>query len=192
MGGIKRIEDPMPRQIIEVSGSRLRFVENGHVVFESRCGHGRCGFTSDKREGDGKTPVGTFEIESVFGFEKPEKCLLPFRRIGPNSWWSGERENYNEWVELEMPDRVGHDGKIKAGIEGEKLADYPVEYKLAFVLGYNRKQPEWGRGSAIFLHCKGAKKWNTAGCISLPERRIRTLVESLEPGAVIKIASPSK
>ena len=91
----------MSSQIIEVNGSRLRFFEDGALVFESRCGHGRSGFSSDKREGDGKTPLGCFEIESAFGLETPSECHLPFRKIGPDSWWSGEPEDYNKWVESE-------------------------------------------------------------------------------------------
>ena len=177
----------MAEQVLEVCGSRFRFTEDGNTVFECRCGHGRNGFSADKREGDGKTPLGTFPIESAFGMEMPAKCRLPFRQIGPSSWWSGERETYNRWVELPAPD----DGP-KPSIEGEHLADYPVEYKLAFVIGYNTSFPEWGRGSAIFLHCKGVKKWSTSGCISLAEARICTLIERLGPGAVIRISSPSK
>ena len=99
MGGTERLELQEMQQVLEVCGSRFRFIENGLMVFECRCGYGRNGFSSDKREGDGKTPLGSFEIESAFGFETPEKCALPFREIGPDSWWSGEREDYNSWVE---------------------------------------------------------------------------------------------
>ena len=113
-----------------------RFIENGLVVFECRCGYGRNGFSSDKREGDGKTPLGSFEIESAFGFETPEKCALPFREIGPDSWWSGEREDYNSWVE--------NRGGKRYMPRSEHLADYPTEYRLGFVIGYNTKSPEWG------------------------------------------------
>ena len=174
----------MTDQILEVKGNRFRYIDRGVCVFECRCGHGRNGFSSDKREGDGKTPVGTFPIEFAFGLETPSQCLLPFRKIGPYSWWSGESEDYNLWVESEPGKRVME--------HSEHLADYPVEYKFALSIGYNTKLRKWGAGSAIFLHCKGVKKWNTAGCISLPEARIRTLISTLRPGAVIKIASPSE
>ena len=174
----------MSEQILEVRGGRFRFIEGGVTVFECRCGHGRNGFSADKREGDGKTPVGTFPIEFAFGLEEPSDCHLPFRKITPFSCWSGEREDYNLWVESEP-------GKRDMS-RSEHLADYPVEYRFAFSIGYNTRAREWGLGSAIFLHCKGAKKWNTAGCISLPEGRIRTLLARLRPGAVIKIASPSE
>ncbi len=171
-------------QVLEVCGTRFRFIENGVVVFECRCGHGRHGFSSDKREGDGKTPLGSFEIESAFGLETPEKCALPFRKIGPDSWWSGEREDYNSWVE--------NPGGKRSMPGSEHLADYPTEYRFGFVIGYNTKSPEWGRGSAIFLHCKAARKWSTSGCISLPKARISELLTRLLPGVIIKIASPCK
>lgn len=174
----------MDSQILEVCGSRFRFVEGEDTVFECRCGHGRNGFSSDKREGDGKTPVGTFPIEFAFGLEEPPACLLPFRKITPFSYWSGEAEDYNSWVESEP-------GKRDMSLS-EHLADYPVEYRFAFSIGYNTEARKWGLGSAIFLHCKGARKWNTAGCISLPEGRIRTLMARLRPGTVIKIINPSE
>lgn len=184
MGGTKRLKLQAMQQVLEVCGSRFRFIENGSLIFECRCGHGRNGFSSDKREGDGKTPLGCFEIESAFGFEMPEKCQLPFRKIGPDSWWSGEREDYNSWVE--------NPGGKRPMPGSEHLADYPTEYRFGFVIGYNTKCPEWGLGSAIFLHCKGARKWSTAGCISLPKSRISQLVGLLIPGAIIKIASSCK
>lgn len=174
----------MEKQLIEVCGHRLRFYEGESLIFESYCGFGRGGFTSDKCEGDGCTPVGTFSIESAFGFEEDPKCHLPYRRITPNSYWSGEREDYNSRVEVEPGKR---DMK-----RSERLADYPVEYKLSLVISYNTSTPEWGRGSAIFLHCRNTPKWQTSGCISLPESKIRLLLERLKPGAIIKIRSASK
>ena len=69
MGGTKRLKLQAMQQVLEVYGSRFRFIENGSLVFECQCGHGRNGFSSDKKEGDGKTPLGNFEIESAFGFE---------------------------------------------------------------------------------------------------------------------------
>lgn len=172
-------------QVIEVRGHRLRYSEDGRTVFECYCGHGRGGITTRKREGDGCTPAGTFAIESAFGFgPAPSGCRLPYREIGPDSWWSGEREDYNRWVEVPAGTR-----SMSAS---EHLSDYPVQYRYSFVIGYNTGAPEWGLGSAIFMHCRNTPKWQTAGCISLPESRIRYLLGRLAPGAVIKIASPSE
>ena len=56
------------------------------------------------------------------------------------------------------------EGKNAGGLEqskvpdGERLADYPVQYKYAAVIGYNTVEPQFGAGSAIFLHCYGPRK----------------------------------
>ena len=168
-------------QLIEVRGHRLRYYEDGKLVFESYCGFGRGGFTSSKREGDLRTPVGKFEIVSAFGTGDFPEAKLPYKKIGPDSYWSGEREDYNR--------RVENPGGKRAMPHSERLSDYPVQYKFALVIGYNIEAPQWGRGSAIFLHCRNVPKWQTAGCVSLPESRMRLLLERLRKGAVISIES---
>lgn len=170
------------KQLIEVRGHRLRYIEDGVQIFETYCGFGRGGFApeGEKREGDLRTPCGKFRIESAFGFEKPALCLLPFRKIGPYSYWSGEREDYNRWVEAEAGREMPR---------SERLADYPLQYRLALVISYNTESPEWGLGSAIFLHCRKLPFWQTAGCISIPEGRMKELLARLRPGAVISIES---
>ncbi|MBO4595095.1 MAG: hypothetical protein J5632_00580 [Bacteroidales bacterium] len=94
------------------------------------------------------------------------------------------------------------EGKNAGGLEqskvpdGERLADYPVQYKYAAVIGYNTVEPQFGAGSAIFLHCYGPRKsWfqcrskrtATAGCISIPEKIMVRVLRVLRPGAVIDI-----
>lgn len=94
------------------------------------------------------------------------------------------------------------EGKNAGGLEqskvpdGERLADYPVQYKYAAVIGYNTVEPQFGAGSAIFLHCYGPRKsWfqcrskrtATAGCISIPEKIMVRILRVLRPGAVIDI-----
>ena len=44
-----------------------------------------------------------------------------------------------------------------------------------------------GKGSAIFLHCKG--KGATAGCISIPEENMVTVLQNLRSDAKIVIDS---
>jgi len=180
----------MSEQRIRVKGHCLTLKElkaDGKLktTLRAYCGYGRNGFTLNKKEGDGCTPVGTFPLEFAFGTQKeadfariikPNK--LSYRQITPTSYWSGEREDYNAWVETsqrQMP-------------ASEHLADYPVQYKYAVSIGYNTQNPTYGAGSAIFLHCKGPKGWPTAGCISIREEKMLELLKLLKPGAGIEIA----
>ena len=46
-------------------------VKKNYLTFEDKqfkCSIGRSGFSKDKREGDGSTPVGSFNIENIYVF----------------------------------------------------------------------------------------------------------------------------
>ena len=132
-----------------------------------------------KREGDGCTPVGVFPLDFAFGLAPNPGTALPWRDVTPSSFWSSEHETYNTWIEL--PAEVLPVGEKSSHLEqkrpfltpvgqktthleqsgvpdGERLADYPVQYKYAAVIGYNTVEPQFGAGSAIFLHCYGPRK----------------------------------
>jgi L,D-peptidoglycan transpeptidase YkuD (ErfK/YbiS/YcfS/YnhG family) len=60
---------------------------------------GRNGFSAHRHEGDGTTPAGSFRF--VYGFgSRPDPGMRGFswRRLKPNSCWSGQRADYNRWV----------------------------------------------------------------------------------------------
>lgn len=169
---------------IIVKGCNLAFWELGKdklwtCSLECYCGHGRNGFSARKREGDGCTPIGLFLLEMAFGSDAGMETALPYRQIGRDSYWSGEKDDYNSWVEVAPGSR---DMSLS-----EHLADYPVQYRFAMSIGYNTALPEWGKGSAIFLHCKGPSGWPTAGCISVPTPVAKFLVERCSPGSIIQI-----
>jgi len=171
-------------QLIRVKGHCLTLKEIGadgkwQTVLRAYCGYGRNGFTLRKKEGDGKTPIGVFPLEMAFG-TTPIETALPYKKIGPDSYWSGEKEDYNTWVDVAPASR-----SMQAS---EHLADYPVQYKYAMSIGYNTQNPKFGAGSAIFLHCKGPKGWPTAGCISVKESTMLELMQRIQPGAVMEIA----
>ncbi len=171
-------------QKISVKGNRLSFWERGghgrwECVLECYCGHGRNGFSLSKEEGDGCTPLGVFPLIMTFGFSEKALGGLPYRKIGPESYWSGEEVDYNRWVEVPAGTR--------SMSRSEHLEDYPVQYKYSAVIGYNTSDPEWGAGSAIFFHCKGPAGWPTAGCISAPEDAVRLILSRCTPGALIQI-----
>lgn len=169
----------MKEQLIRVKGHRLSFWEDGKMIFETYCGYGRNGFTSEKREGDGCTPLGTFTLPLAFGTVRNPGTALEYRQIGPLSYWSGEKEHYNRWVELESDS-----APMSAS---ERLADYPTQYRYAMFIGYNAEEPEWGRGSAIFLHCRASDHWSTAGCISIARAKMLRLLRECRPGVKITI-----
>jgi L,D-peptidoglycan transpeptidase YkuD (ErfK/YbiS/YcfS/YnhG family) len=128
---------------------------------------GYAGFAppGEKREGDGRTPSGTFGFEFAFGVEPDPGVALPYRRVtGPSIVWDDvpSSPSYNQWV----------DGGV-----GEAMYQTPV-YDYAAVIAYNTARTP-GLGSAIFLHVSRGNP--TAGCVSLPVERLLEVLRWLDP-----------
>ena len=124
-----------------------------------------------KREGDGRTPSGTFGFDFAFGVDADPGVRLPFRRVsGPNIVWDDDPASprYNEWVDTNVAD---------AGADPEPMYVRP-QYTLGAVIAYNTERAP-GRGSAIFLHVSAGRP--TAGCVSLPAAHLRELLLWLDP-----------
>ena len=145
-------------------------------VVSSYCGYGKNGFklASERREGDKTTPVGAFALPLAFGPGKNPGTSMTYRQITKNSYWSGDYDTYNTWVESSYR------------VPGEHLIDY-VEYKYAMAIGFNMNPTVYKRGSAIFLHCKSVDHWYTSGCVSVPENVMLTLMKKTKNGAYMVI-----
>ena len=121
---------------------------------------GRGGRRSDKREGDGATPVGLLPLRQVL--YRPDRLAapaasVPVRALAPQDGWCDDPAypDYNRMVLLPIP------------ASAEMLwRDDPV-YDIIGVLGWNDHPVVAGRGSAIFLHLKRADDSPTEGCVAL-------------------------
>ena len=154
--------------IIVVTGHTLQLYLKTNGVWKKKlsayCGYGRNGFrsASTRKEGDGTTPYGSFPILTAFGRGDRQGTALPYRTITSNSYWSGEKATYNQWVESSKK------------IAGEHLINYGV-YRYALAVGFNRNPVVYNRGSAIFVHCKSSSTWSTSGCVSAEESVMKQL-----------------
>ncbi len=142
--------------------------------FETYCGYGRNGLNWDRHEGDGTTPVGAFPILYSFGLGDNPGTEMTYKKITPNSYLSGESSTYNTWIE--SPYRIA----------GEHLADY-YQYTYAMNIGFNINPTVFGKGAAIFLHCKSLDRWTTSGCVSVPENIMLDLLRKSHDGEYIII-----
>ena len=151
---------------------------NGHwtMELESYCGYGKNGFSPDRHEGDKTTPIGSFPLLYAFGLGDNPGTEMTYRQITPQSYLSGEEATYNQWIESERPLEYS-----------EHLIDY-YQYKYAMNIGFNIDPTVFGRGAAIFLHCKSTDRWWTAGCVSVPEEVMLQLLQKTKDGAYIIIA----
>ena len=53
----------------------------GKEVLRQKGVYGRNGASTEKKEGDGKTPEGTFGITMVFGLLESPGSILPYHRL---------------------------------------------------------------------------------------------------------------
>jgi L,D-peptidoglycan transpeptidase YkuD (ErfK/YbiS/YcfS/YnhG family) len=127
----------------------------------ARVGYNGVALPGRKREGDGKTPSGTFGFSFYFGVQHKLDFSFPFRHAYTFDYWDDDPASarYNEWINAHMHD---------PGASPEPMHNVPV-YDYAAVLAYNTARTP-GLGSAIFLHVGISSP--TAGCVSLPRPRL--------------------
>ena len=139
------------------------------------------------KEGDGKTPVGTFRFNAAFGIAKDPGCALPYTQVDENIYWSGDGRpgmKYNEMVDIrEFPGLNTEDS--------EHIVDYTVHYVYCMNISYNEAGTP-GLGSAIFLHCFGPNKPYTGGCVAIPAGKMRLVMQKVRPDCVVVIDSMEK
>lgn len=132
------------------------------------------------KEGDKKTPTGTFTLKQPFGIKAdPGTQLGSYLKVNKYHYWSGQNgKYYNKLVDTS---KVSY----KPTKADEHLIDYKGVYNYGMLINYN-PDGESGKGSAIFLHCSGSRKY-TAGCIAVSESVMIKLLKALKPGAKIVI-----
>jgi L,D-peptidoglycan transpeptidase YkuD (ErfK/YbiS/YcfS/YnhG family) len=146
-----------------------------------KCCIGENGVTSNKLEGDGKTPIGNYPLREIWVREdklsedeilKLKKNGLPIKKINFYDGWCDESSNldYNKHVDLRTFDtKVSH----------EKLCMEDNLYDCLVVLGYNDCPIIPGKGSAIFMHIARESYSPTAGCVALSKNDLLDILYSI-------------
>jgi L,D-peptidoglycan transpeptidase YkuD (ErfK/YbiS/YcfS/YnhG family) len=125
----------------------------------------------EKREGDGRTPSGTYGFDFMFGVNPDPGVHYQYRRVtGTNIVWDDDpgSANYNEWIDANTQ---------SAGVSPEPMYNTP-SYFYGAVIAYNDARTP-GLGSAIFLHVSHSS--STAGCVALPTDELLSLLRWLDP-----------
>ena len=160
------------------------FVKNKHTLqmdeFRFECCIGKNGSAKSKKEGDKKTPKGTFEIENLY-FRKDRKekplTLLKCVPIKKAMGWCND---------ISFPKKYNKLVKIEKKVKHEKLKRKDYKYDLLIPIKYNFKKPITGLGSCIFIHLTKDYK-PTAGCIALKEKDFLILLKLIKKNSKIKI-----
>lgn len=144
------------------------------------CALGRAGLSRSKREGDGATPVGRFEL--LGGFRRADRGLpcggpLALRPIRPDDGWCDDAGDgrYNRLVR--RPFGGSHEAMWR---------DDPL-YDVVIVLDVNLRRRVIGRGSAVFFHLARDGFAPTAGCVAIRAADMRRLLPQLGPRPVMVV-----
>ena len=160
------------------------FVKNKHTLqideFKFKCCIGKKGLTWHKKEGDKKTPKGTFKIENLY-FRKDRLAkpltLLKCIEIKKDMGWCDDLhfpKKYNKLIKIEK--KIGH----------EKLLRKDHKYDLLIPIKYNFEKPITGLGSCIFIHLTQNFK-PTDGCVALKKKDFLILLKLIKKNSKIKI-----
>ncbi|MDA8613037.1 L,D-transpeptidase family protein [Candidatus Pelagibacter bacterium] len=160
------------------------YVKNKHTLqideFKFRCCIGKKGLTGNKKEGDKKTPKGTFKIENLY-FRKDRKKMpstsLKCVEIKDDMGWCDDirlPRKYNRLLKLEK--KIGH----------ERLKRKDHKYDFLIPIKYNFNKPITNLGSCIFIHLTKNYK-PTAGCVALKEKDFLIMLKLIKKNSKIKI-----
>lgn len=149
---------------------------------EIRCAVGIRGFTRDKQEGDGKTPIGEFPLRECYYRQDrigdDIASELPLKKLTPVMGWcdAPHREEYNTRVRIPFP--AGH----------EQLWREERNYDIIIPIGYNDDPVVSGKGSAIFFHLVEKEYKPTQGCIAISRADMLGLLPRLSCDTLMHIA----
>ena len=135
-----------------------------------------------KREGDGRSPAGIFVLSTAFGYSPmwAKKTKLPYVTVGAEDLFVEDPTSpfYNSHV------RIDH-APTTAWERDQQMYQNDPAHRLEVLVDHNMTSPPApGAGSAIFIHVwrgDGAKA--TAGCTSVSDADIDSLVSWLDPAA---------
>jgi L,D-peptidoglycan transpeptidase YkuD (ErfK/YbiS/YcfS/YnhG family) len=159
-----------------------RFELDGRTL---RCAIGKAGViaAADKREGDNKSPLGTWLMREVWYrpdvYPNGPTTALPLRATRPQDGWcdAPDDPNYNRPVTLPY-----------AASAERMWRDDPV-YDLVVILGHNDDPPIPGMGSAIFMHLAREGYPGTEGCVALARADLEAVLAAAKPGDAVEIVA---
>lgn len=148
------------------------------------CTLGRTGITIDKKEGDGKTPIGTYPLRRILyradRMPKPGTGL-PAGVLTPETGWCEDpaHPDYNRQVALPHAAVCDH------------MTREDHLYDIVVILGQNDDPVIPGRGSAIFMHLARPEFTPTEGCVGLKLEDLLEVIALCDPLTSITILPPA-
>lgn len=166
--------------LVQAFGQEKAILKYPKCNIEINAHIGRNGTTIKKQEGDGKTPIGEFELGTILGTQIgiQNKNGLEYKKITREMYWVDDIKSkyYNQLVNENEVERDWN--------SAEHLIEYPIEYEYLIEVKTNPQNIP-GKGSAVFLHCSNDK--STAGCVAVDANCMRTIIENIDKDTKIEI-----
>lgn len=153
-------------------------LQAGGQVFP--CALGRGGITSNKREGDGGTPLASMRLLSGY-FRRDH-----FRGGGTRLAMKAIDEDLG-WCEVPDDRNYNRPVKIPYGASHERMKRDDRLYDACIVLDWNISPRRRGRGSAIFFHLARPGFTPTQGCVAVTASVMARLLPQLSNRTVLKV-----
>ena len=148
--------------------------------FNFKCCVGKNGISKRKKEGDKKTPIGSFGIENLYyRSDKIKKPLTKLKciKINKKMGWCDDVNRSKYYNKL-----IVNKNKIRQ----EKMYRRDSKYDLIIPIKYNFFKPKKSKGSCIFIHLTSNYK-PTAGCIALSKKDFLIMLRLINKKTKINI-----
>jgi D-alanyl-D-alanine dipeptidase len=132
----------------------------------------------EKREGDGKSPAGVFQLSAVFGVLPLDSLMplaMPYVHITELLECIDDVKSnyYNQLVDNDTVAAVDWNSS-------EKMLQIGEPYALGVFVDHNVAPPIAGAGSCIFLHIWKNASSSTVGCTAMSDEKLVELVGWLD------------
>jgi len=138
-----------------------------------------------KREGDGRSPAGVFEIGTAYGYDaEPKGVALPYVQATPELRCVDDpaSRHYNRIVSTV--------NTVADWQSAEHMRRQDELYAIAIVVEHNTRQTEPGAGSCIFIHVWRGPDSGMTGCTAMPFETLEAFANWLKPNATALVALP--
>lgn len=131
-----------------------------------------------KREGDGKSPAGVFDLTSAFGYAAgaPAGTRIGYQQVDAN------------WKCVDDPASRAYNKVLDARTttvdwnSAEEMRRADDAYTWVVEIAHNASRTP-SDGSCIFLHVWSGPASSTVGCTAMDERLLASLIGALDPAA---------
>lgn len=134
-----------------------------------------------KKEGDGRSPAGVFDLGGAMGYDASVKKHPKqfYQQVTSRDLWVEDptSEHYNRHIRLPHEPKTTWEKKAQM-----RQNDYPHSLKLFIAHNAPPKVVPHG-GSSIFFHIwRGGGARATAGCTTMEEKHLRDIIARVDPG----------